>query len=78
MYQAIEAVCRNGTIKPLEPIVFDEDEHLLIVRLPRGPLGPQSTGTPGASVRGSMRGMLSSVDAFIAAKQDEIDREERG
>lgn len=76
MYQAIEAICLNGTIKPLEPVVFDEKEHLVILRLPRFPVGPQSTGRPGASIRGMMSGKLSSVDEFIAAKQDEIDREE--
>ena len=34
MYQAIEAVCRAGRIVPLEPVQFQEDEHLVIVRLP--------------------------------------------
>lgn len=34
MYQAIEAVCRSGQIVPLEPVHFEENEHLVIVRLP--------------------------------------------
>lgn len=34
MYQAIEAICRAGQIIPLEPVQFQEDEHLVIVRLP--------------------------------------------
>ena len=34
MYQAIEAICRAGQIIPLEPVRFEENEHLVIVRLP--------------------------------------------
>lgn len=33
MYQAIEAISRAGVIRPLEPILFDENEHLVILRL---------------------------------------------
>lgn len=66
MYQAIEAVCQQGRIQPLEPVSFDENEHLVILRLPRIPI----TSTPPArGIRGAMKGMLSSVDEFIAAKQ---------
>ena len=67
MIQAIEAICINGAVKPLEPITFEEAEHLVILRLPKEtfPLASQR-------VRGAMKGMLSSVDAFIAAKNVEI------
>lgn len=34
MYHAIEAICRAGQIIPLEPVRFEENEHLVIVRLP--------------------------------------------
>ena len=34
MYQAIEAVCRAGQIVPLESVRFEENEHLVIVRMP--------------------------------------------
>ena len=34
MYQAFEAVCRAGQIVPLEPVRFEENEHLVIVRMP--------------------------------------------
>ena len=34
MYQAIEATCRAGQIVPLEPVRFEENEHLVIVRMP--------------------------------------------
>jgi hypothetical protein len=34
MYQAIEAICRAGQIIPLEQVRFEENEHLVIVRIP--------------------------------------------
>lgn len=37
MYQAIEAICRAGQIIPLEPVRFEENEHLVIVRMPAAP-----------------------------------------
>ena len=37
MYQAIEAICRAGQIIPLEPVRFEENEHLAIVRMPAAP-----------------------------------------
>ncbi|MEO5796108.1 MAG: antitoxin family protein [Rhodoferax sp.] len=33
MYQAIEAVSLSGVIQPLEPVVFDENEQLVILRI---------------------------------------------
>ena len=33
MVQAIEAVCRAGQIAPLEPVQFEENEQLVIVRM---------------------------------------------
>ncbi|MGD0960694.1 MAG: antitoxin family protein [Methylomonas sp.] len=33
MYQAIEAISKGGVIQPLEPIQFEENEHLVILRL---------------------------------------------
>ncbi|RFO98563.1 hypothetical protein DIC66_01355 [Rhodoferax lacus] len=33
MYQAIEAISKAGVIQPLEPVKFDENEHLVILRL---------------------------------------------
>jgi predicted DNA-binding antitoxin AbrB/MazE fold protein len=35
MYQAIDAVSRAGVIEPLESVQFEENEHLLILRLSR-------------------------------------------
>ena len=37
MYQAIEAISKAGVIEPLEPVVFEENEPLVILRLPRHP-----------------------------------------
>ena len=74
MYQAIEAVCQQGRIQPLEPVSFDENEHLVILRLPR----VLTTSTPPAGgIRGAMKGMLSGVDDFIAAKNVEIALEDQ-
>lgn len=69
MYQVIEAVCQQGRIQPLEPVSFDENEHLVILRLPH--VLTNST-PPAGGIRGAMKGMLSSVDEFIAAKKAEI------
>ncbi len=77
MYQAIEAVCRHGRIEPVEPVVFDEDESVVILRFPRPTTAKPAPSIPGVSIRGAMRGMLSSVDEFLVAKQAEIDREDR-
>ncbi|MBT8420495.1 MAG: antitoxin family protein [Gammaproteobacteria bacterium] len=71
MYQAIEAICRNGVIQPLEPITFEDAEHLVILRLSALPSTPEPR-----RVRGAMKDMLTGVDAFIAAKRDEIAKEE--
>jgi len=41
MYQAIEAILRSGVIQPLEPVQFEENEHLVILRLSK-PWPPQN------------------------------------
>lgn len=35
MYQAIEAISTAGIIRPLEPVQFEENEHLVILRIPK-------------------------------------------
>jgi len=72
MYQAIEAISKGGVIQPLEPVQFDENEHLVILRLPKF-----ISSHPRQRARGSMKGQLSSVSEFIRAKSDEIVLEER-
>ncbi|MBF0158941.1 MAG: hypothetical protein HQL58_05405 [Magnetococcales bacterium] len=67
MYQAIEAVCKNGTIFPIEPVSFDEEEPLVILRLSK-----QAVPSTTCRIRGAMKGLLSSVDEFIDAKREEI------
>ncbi|MEO5328405.1 MAG: hypothetical protein H7829_09180 [Magnetococcus sp. THC-1_WYH] len=63
MIKAIEAVCINGTIRLLDPVVFEEAEPLVILRFPKGIflLAPQR-------IRGAMKGMLSSVDELIVTQ----------
>ncbi|MGD0959743.1 MAG: antitoxin family protein [Methylomonas sp.] len=72
MYQAIEAISKGGVILPLEPVQFDENEHLVILRLPKN-LSSNSL----QRARGAMKGQLSSVNEFIAAKSQELALEER-
>jgi predicted DNA-binding antitoxin AbrB/MazE fold protein len=33
MYQAIEAISKAGVVRPLEPVQFDDNEPLVILRL---------------------------------------------
>jgi hypothetical protein len=81
MYQAIEAIWKNGQIVPLEPIVAAENARLMVVVLnaetPERPAIDVDRAARIRAVKGSMRNSLSSVDEFIARKQEEIDLEER-
>ena len=45
MYQAIEAISKDGIIQPLEAVQFDENEHLVILRLSRAYVGTVATST---------------------------------
>jgi predicted DNA-binding antitoxin AbrB/MazE fold protein len=40
MFQAIEAISKSGVIEPIEPVQFDEHEHLIMLRLSK-PWKPQ-------------------------------------
>jgi hypothetical protein len=42
MYQAIEAISTAGVIRPLEPILFDDNEHLVILRLSKTYVSPSA------------------------------------
>ncbi|MBF0135938.1 MAG: antitoxin family protein [Magnetococcales bacterium] len=46
MLEAVEAVCINGIIKPLEPIIFEDAEHLVILRFPKTISPAQPAHTP--------------------------------
>ncbi len=86
MYQTVEAIVRNGQPVPAEPVEMEENARFLLVRLT-----PQSTPTLAEGVssdeerqrrlaafrasRGKYRGLLSSVDEFIAHKQEEKELE---
>ena len=45
MYQAIEAISKAGVIQPLEPVLFDENEHLVILRLSKTYTGTAAAPT---------------------------------
>ena len=45
MYQAIEAISKAGVIQPLEPVMFDENEHLVILRLSKTYVGTTAAPT---------------------------------
>ncbi|CAK0755295.1 conserved hypothetical protein [Gammaproteobacteria bacterium] len=79
MYQAVEAIVKSGQLVPVEPIALEENAHFLLVRLPR--LAPVPVPDPGRmeairAVRGKYRDQLSSIDEFIARKQEEKALEE--
>ena len=46
MYQAIEAISRAGVIEPLEPVQFEENEHLVILRLSKAWASTATSPTP--------------------------------
>lgn len=71
MYQAIEAISKGGVIQPLEPVTFEENEHLVILRLPIA-----LSAHPQQRARGALKGQLSSVDEFIVTKAQELVLEE--
>ena len=47
MVQAVEAVCRDGRIVPLEAVTFVENEPLVIVRMMASSIQPASTDATG-------------------------------
>ncbi len=48
MYQAIEAISKAGVICPLEPVLFDDNEPLVILRLSKTHLTDPASGQPTA------------------------------
>ncbi len=69
MYQTVEAVVKNGIIQPVEAIEYEENTRFLLVRLTPQP--ELSVNTDFKSARGAYKGKVSSVDEFIAQKQQE-------
>ena len=57
MYQAIEAISKAGVIQPLEPVRFDENEHLVILRLSKTYVGAVALPTQASDWK-SWAGML--------------------
>lgn len=85
MYQAISAVYQQGAIVPLEPMALDENETVIVLRL--RPVSTETIKKPVGEVianpapihpaRGAMKGLLSSVDEFMARKAEEKALEDR-
>ncbi len=69
MYQAINAIYQHGSIVPLEPVALDENEPVIVLRLK--PMTLDRRKDHSGSARGAMKGLLSSVDEFIARKAEE-------
>lgn len=71
MYQAIEAISRAGVIQPLEPVQFDENEPLVILRLAKSQAAP----TPAAqaidwrTLAGSLKNSPSLNDDPLVIQQ---------
>ena len=62
MYQAIEAISKSGVIQLLEPIEFDENEPLVVLRLSKKMITSETT-TPSKDWR-KFAGQLKSSSAF--------------
>lgn len=62
MYQAIEAISKSGIIQLLEPIQFEENEHLVILRLSKKWITSEAT-TPSKDWR-KFVGLLKSSPTF--------------
>ncbi len=72
MYQAIEAISKAGVIQPLEPVQFDENEPLVILRLPKPPavLGPVAPPTDWRHLAGSLKNSPNLNDDPPVIQQD--------
>ena len=62
MYQAIDAISKPGVIQLLEPIEFEENEPLVVLRLSKKSTAPETT-TPSKDWR-KFAGQLKSFSAF--------------
>ncbi len=73
MLQAVEAVVRGGVVVPLEDYPLKEGEHYVLVPVPvpKRELSFEERMAAFDATCGKYRDSLSSVDAFIARKQEE-------
>lgn len=62
MYPTIAAIAKGGIIEPLEPVKFDDGEHLYILRLSK-PMIPSSGAKPISDWR-EFAGSLKSSPNF--------------
>ena len=74
MVQAVEAVCRDGRIVPLEAVKFVENEPLVIVRMMAPSTQPASTDAPGPV--GGWQAMLGSLKDSPHWSEDPVTAQE--
>ncbi len=66
MFQAIEAISKSGVIQPIEPVQYDENEHLVILRLSK-PWKPSKEMTESVKGWKQLVGILKSSPNLNAA-----------
>lgn len=69
MYKTVEAAYKNGFFYPSEPLEVKPGDRVLLTVIPGGKA--VNLVSPVTSLRGTFKGRLSTVDAFMAAKQAE-------
>ena len=72
MYATIEAIAKGGVIEPLEPVKFDDNEHVYILRLSK-PLASSAESRPVADWRkfaGSLKGSPNFNEDPVAVQRE--------
>ena len=72
MYKTVEATYRNGYFFPTESLHVTSSDRVLLTVIPGG---KQTVNKGFSSLRGSLKGKLSSVTEFIARKAEEKELE---
>jgi hypothetical protein len=72
MYKTVEATYRNGYCFPNESLHITPSDRVLLTVIPGG---KQAVNAKASSLRGSLKGKLSSVTEFIASKTTEKELE---
>lgn len=79
MYQAVEAIVKQGRVVPCEPFPLEESARFLLIPLPipQPVLSREERLAAFEASLGQYRDHLSSVDEFIARKKEEKALEEQ-
>jgi predicted DNA-binding antitoxin AbrB/MazE fold protein len=64
MYQAIEAISKSGVIQVLEPIEFEENEQLVVLRISKKWKAPETTSKSKSKDWRKFAGKLKTSSAF--------------